>query len=920
MTAILTQPIEVCNKLFSTARHITVDAEWCWQRRDGMNKAVPLSVQLALRDADNQPLGVIVVLDETLPQPSSNPLNTLAEVHPYHGKPLVVVPASRDTIQNGVLRLFNLSSCPHTLTLYYSLKDVEFCVGDELIRALLVGDQRKINKKRNINGTFTFGKVTFKLLDRIGMFNSSLEAAIRGVGIDPLGKDLVKTWSTRYNDTNIKSRMDVVAMNHADEFLTYAIGDVVDLDFAVSKRIEQVNTIVADAFGFNPGFTFENIPGSSGKFVWEVFKRFLMHKYPRLYRKTFQYTDSFSHKDAVSVQYLRKLDVDKYDKEYTRLNERGTIIHGLAMGSIPNMARIGRDTGVYGAVVHGGRCVNEDWRLDETTQRINNVIDVDLSSCYGTALEGFRFPIGIPTIIACANTKQAMRLGEVLDKYGNELVPGLWVAYLEGLLPFDQDLIISKYGLSAASIMQKILGRNYDSDETSSDVDVAHIKGDFVLTTQQINLGVLTDASLKVLKAVCTNTEWAAIRDLRVPCLIYYPRNQEMTHKEFTSHKVGDYDYGLHHQIIDPRSRAWTSIGLNEFISPLKTLRGTYKRAMKQAKIDGDTEKAKELDALQNSLKLIINTTYGCLASPYFPMGNTIVANNITDKARVGAWMMSKALLTKQSITDGGACSADEVAYLKPDVPLPGLDTLARRSRLVSHRSVVVKPLNPDIPGLVRDWLLTDNRLNPDRVAELNRIVTDHINAFWSRYNLTMPFSIEVKEDHSAEFMVYRGKADYLLINTIKSSNIRQLPNGESVTYVRKTRGVDNESDASAVHLWTLAYPEFFSFDNCVTVQSETMGVNQFKAIGQFDYPATPGDEVFTVKTYLPNPWRGYVATDEDTHYRLQDGCEKQRTRFKRKYLTDVKLLISEYQDCGKQPTIKPPKPYYPPDATTLIY
>jgi excisionase family DNA binding protein len=42
------------------------------------------------------------------------------------------------------------------------------------------------------------------------------------------------------------------------------------------------------------------------------------------------------------------------------------------------------------------------------------------------------------------------------------------------------------------------------------------------------------------------------------------------------------------------------------------------------------------LDAV---LKLLINTLYGVLTSRHFAVGNTVVSNNITARARLGAWM-----------------------------------------------------------------------------------------------------------------------------------------------------------------------------------------------------------------------------------------------------------------------------------------
>jgi hypothetical protein len=50
-------------------------------------------------------------------------------------------------------------------------------------------------------------------------------------------------------------------------------------------------------------------------------------------------------------------------------------------------------------MVQGGRCVNEQpetYLLKDT-----EVLDIDISSCYGSAMAGFDYPIGSPTVFLC---------------------------------------------------------------------------------------------------------------------------------------------------------------------------------------------------------------------------------------------------------------------------------------------------------------------------------------------------------------------------------------------------------------------------------------------------------------------------------------------------------------------------------------
>jgi hypothetical protein len=62
-------------------------------------------------------------------------------------------------------------------------------------------------------------------------------------------------------------------------------------------------------------------------------------------------------------------------------------------------------------------------------------------------------------------------------------------------------------------------------------------------------------------------------------------------------------------------------------------------------------------NAIQYSLKSIVNTSYGILSSSYFDINNVILSYYITSTIRVQIWLMSKPLNTYLSITDGGPFS-----------------------------------------------------------------------------------------------------------------------------------------------------------------------------------------------------------------------------------------------------------------------
>lgn len=99
----------------------------------------------------------------------------------------------------------------------------------------------------------------------------------------------------------------------------------------------------------------------------------------------------------------------------------------------------GNTTGVFNSLVHGGRTNNE--RYWETSR--DYCADIDLSSCYGSALTDFVYPVGLPVVYATGPNQRKMTLGTFLKKYEHRLVPNLYkiVVSTKEKLPFQQDLI-----------------------------------------------------------------------------------------------------------------------------------------------------------------------------------------------------------------------------------------------------------------------------------------------------------------------------------------------------------------------------------------------------------------------------------------------------------------------------------------------
>ena len=727
-----------------------------------------------------------------------------------------------------------------------------------------------ITKTRNVNGCFTIEKFDgvddddmeflenrldneddknkkenenfrIRIKDLFGAANSSLAKLYNLVGIEDTAKNLVAG--------EMKSRMNEVITQSPKKFFDYAISDSYMLYILWDKRVEQINNIIKKALGFSPDFTTDDCPRSSGQLVSEVFMKWLTFKYPLLVAGVETLAVPLSNKRDLFKFFCSKLSEQKeniesgfinlgnkdipLDKIHNKWSEYqgGSGISGMARASIGSFGGLGNNDSVYNSIVNGGRCNNEkpyDWR-------INDVLDIDLSSCYGTALRDLIFPIGRPKIVAF-NEDEEITLGEFRKKHVNKLEDGLWQAVIEGELDFEQDLIYSKLGLTRENIKQSLRDEEHSTDEEHI-VDKTHIDGKFRLLRKQIVKGIITTHSLNILYKVASNAEKKSLDGLKVLTYTGYFKKDRRSHDEFfdivsnpkTLGKPGVVNPRDNAISGDERTHSWTAIKLEEFIGDFIS----YRKILKTQKIT----KGDKYDIQQNAVKLFINTFYGCLASPYFPCSNAILANNITDKARTGVWMLSKALGTVQSITDGGAYSNGSVRYLKPELwqgRLPRLKELDDYNSLNKHRSIVVDKLFPDFKNIYQG-----TKTNGGKYQDLlDSTATNHINDFWSHYGLELPFKIEHKIENTSESLVYFNASDYLLVNPVKPSKygfIEDLKlirveneefDGCNFKYSIKVRGA--KDDFHIKKQWLMYLGGFVKKPNYCFEEKNLVGIKEF--------------------------------------------------------------------------------------------
>ncbi|RCJ24304.1 hypothetical protein A6770_28465 [Nostoc minutum NIES-26] len=666
------------------------------------------------------------------------------------------------------------------LLLFYSPKDVEYSIGWSKFSELLLGgfiqQKRNISTPQPVKLNLNNHEYKVSIKDMKGWVNGSLNQLAESVGVSLDAKNVMDEY---------KSHMREGLEALPTLFAAYSIGDVDHLSNIYDAFVELTRWVQSNVIGINEAdcFNGDNIPMTTGSLVaatldkWihsqhanKNLLKFAMRKLGLLDTSAPEYKFSLAAFINTTKQYrdvealtndLTAMEVDTKAEQYKLLNQfmKAKFKHfGHSQAGVQYFAKVTDDSAAFNALVQGGRCNNE--RPSEYVCHVG--ADIDLASCYGSALREFIYPLGLPTVWGFKPNQPRLTLRQWLKRNENELVDNLWTVTVSGDLSFTQDLIYSKL-VTQTQINRAGVG-DWDKNTTDPDRDddLSHIPGDFALIRKQILNGIITSDVLRVLRAVATDNEIKQLLDTEVVSgVAYLATNRVDSVDQWVNTVVADKGQlynrdGKHGHSRDTRTRCWVGLPLEDFIGKLVNERNRLKKLKKS---ESATEDERTLaDAKQAALKLFINTAYGIIASPYFSVGNTVVANNITARARVGAWMLNKALHTRQSITDGGMYSLMTVPVLRDNAKLPGLAVLSDNTQWKDARFTrVLEPL------ACVDW---ESEFNNDGnvLKQLDQLTTQHINNFWKRYGLSLPFAIEHKLENTFTVAAYINKAHYLLV------------------------------------------------------------------------------------------------------------------------------------------------------------
>ena len=669
------------------------------------------------------------------------------------------------------------------LRFFYSAKDIEYFIGKEAAKEIYLN---KLEKKRGIKGNFTIKSSKYSLTltckDAVGWGNTGgFKGLAEGVGVEMINKSSMD----KYKSNMLKGLEEV-----PEEFVKYALDDVIKLDVVFVKYPELINWVEVEVLGIpkEKAFTPDNIPMTQGSTVSKSFEKWIYSRssQPDMLKfairklgilKVKQEPDKLK-KDVDAFTWankpwsLEKLEKEKNNPLLKHFLENCTFEQLAYSGAtIPVLAKhpYKDSTACFNAIVQGGRCNNEI----PTLNRITHALDIDLQSAYGSTLRSLIYPVGLPRGWSYSPNEDRITLGEFLKKNEKKFVPGLWQVVVNGVLNFRQDLVFSK-DVSGSDINRASIS-GFEREINSETEDPSHIPGIFCLLRREIVNGIITADILEVIRKVSSNIEMGQWMKLEVSCAVgWFEKDRCVDEADFINKVIADRTISANGRkekvtanqaVEENRPPYWYALPLEEFIGKLVDTRGELKKLGKA----GDTNAA----AKQQALKLFINTLYGVLASPYFAIGNAVLANNITARARVGAWMVSKALILRQTITDGGLYTPTGVAFyegFKPGFTILN-DMILWKDR---KKERYIRPLG----GINWEEKFEEFKtLSSKEIQTLvDNLASEHIESFWKPYGLSLKkfFKIEHKVEHTANVAAYLCKGHYA-VEILKPEELQRI-------------------------------------------------------------------------------------------------------------------------------------------------
>lgn len=461
------------------------------------------------------------------------------------------------------------------------------------------------------------------------------------------------------------------------------------------------------------------------------------------------------------------------------LNDRDRLYELIKSANPKNLLERA-DTASLLAKVFGGLCVNNR-PLDRID--IGAIVDADMDGAYATGMMLLLFALGSPEIVGFPldNKNDYPTLREWLKMYDGELLPNAWIASIdtrEYKLKYKQDyfqswLVSSKECKHAIGDKwyKKCLeqaNKKLENDDSCSVINNDKPITDFLdegnvkILTDKIRAGILTHEGLDFILNIASEKQKKELLDnIKVTAWIVYPKSTRCKNYDDYLQKVKNHSGKrefkrtklrktlIERNLIDTSHTYWFGDTLGQLI--IKHLVINRKRYPKDPR-----------HPLNDYYKLLCNTIYGVLCSPYFKVSNALVGNNVTSRCRHEGWQFMKACYSNFIITDGGTFNLNRVIYpYKKTHKINGNNTVKWKG--IDNKVFKLAPIdNCELIELSHEGYLIIHKIGKSIKLKhhsklwINRVITRHIhkifpNTWSSQFNR---IKIEVKANYKTNELI----------------------------------------------------------------------------------------------------------------------------------------------------------------------
>jgi hypothetical protein len=457
--------------------------------------------------------------------------------------------------------------------------------------------------------------------------------------------------------------------------------------------------------------------------------------------------------------------------------------------------------------VRGGRCRNN--RPTDTLLN-GSLCDIDISGCYGEGQRNQIFPFGRPISegldLEDKNTYQ--KLGEWYKQRKTELIDGAWVAIISTdylgdkslpiekrtdykKLEYHQDFFESWFDFSIKDLRESLSDSDLQENEFL-DPKSGTVK---ILNDVIVN-GMLTSDGLDWILNICsTRQRKELLENLNVVAALYYPKSERVDSPEKLLEAIQNHENGATSVTkiekgksavltLNAPCHAWYGFNLGELLTD--ALLANRKRFPKKP----------TKHPMNEYYKLCVNTIYGVLVSPHFPISNTIVGNNITARARTLAWCMEKGFYGVSSITDGCTFDLNTVVFPKKGRRITASNVVnihhLSKREFKDVNNLILAPLGGEKITIGDDWLF-DEKGNVKNVSIFRGEETYSLKDFcdwidkeaWK--HLQSLFNLKVLHANSTDLVVETDTTTYKLLSVSKKEKVGQFSFETKSVYTRGT-------------------------------------------------------------------------------------------------------------------------------------